>query len=98
MIFYAFIFCSKIVLQFSKTVGFLDECSEKAGLLQATIRNKKVFLFIFIFPFSLINFSLIFLSLIKSYELLLRFGRMSYLNSKEICLVRLECFRCCEHD
>ncbi|VDM13503.1 unnamed protein product [Wuchereria bancrofti] len=27
---------------FSKTVGFLDECSEKAGLLQATVRNKKM--------------------------------------------------------
>ncbi|KAL3981985.1 Cache domain family protein [Acanthocheilonema viteae] len=30
------------ILLFSKTVGFLDECSEKAGLLQATIRNKKM--------------------------------------------------------
>ncbi|EJD73910.1 cache domain-containing protein [Loa loa] len=30
------------ILFFSKTVGFLDECSEKAGLLQATIRNKKM--------------------------------------------------------
>ncbi|VIO86504.1 Uncharacterized protein BM_BM2861 [Brugia malayi] len=30
------------ILLFSKTVGFLDECSEKAGLLQATVRNKKM--------------------------------------------------------
>ncbi|VDN05557.1 unnamed protein product [Thelazia callipaeda] len=30
------------ILPFSKTVGFLDECSEKAGLLQATVRNKKM--------------------------------------------------------
>ncbi|VDK83237.1 unnamed protein product [Litomosoides sigmodontis] len=30
------------IILFSKMVGFLDECSEKAGLLQATVRNKKM--------------------------------------------------------
>ncbi|VDK18665.1 unnamed protein product [Anisakis simplex] len=30
------------ILPFSKTAAFLDECAEQAGLLQATMRNKKL--------------------------------------------------------
>ncbi|VDN53167.1 unnamed protein product [Dracunculus medinensis] len=38
--------CLLVEFKFSKNVRFLDECAEKAGLVQATVRNKKVKIFL----------------------------------------------------